>query len=101
MIDEPRLHAIAGATQIAENAERARAKLGMLTEEEMAAALSLSSVSTLATWRSQGKGPSYAKLGKSVFYMVDDVADWIIENTINPEAKPAPANDNVLVKKAV
>ena len=71
----------------------------MLTEEEMAAMLSLSSVSTLATWRSQGKGPSYAKLGKSVFYMVDDVADWIIENTINPEAKPA-ANDNVPAVKA-
>lgn len=66
-----------------------RNALGLITEEDMAKTLMLNSVSTLATWRSQKKGPAYVKLGKRIFYTVNDLRDWVIE-----EAKRQHANDN-------
>lgn len=56
-----------------------RGRLGLLTEQETAETLLLTSADTLATWRSQKKGPSYVKLGKRVFYTVPDLAAWINE----------------------
>lgn len=83
MIDhETHLHSV--ATQ-------ARGAIGLLTEDEVARTLQLNSTSTLATWRSQGKGPPSVKLGKKVFYTVRDLSTWIVEEG---QRQNAPANDN-------
>lgn len=68
-----------------------RAAIGLLTEEDLAKVLLLNSTSTLATWRSQGKGPPSVKLGKKVFYTVRDLSTWIVEEG---QRQNAPANDN-------
>jgi len=33
-------------------------------------------VGTLANWRCQGRGPAYHKIGRNVFYSVDDLEAW-------------------------
>lgn len=60
-------------------ASRIRGVLGLMNEDELAAVLRLESTGTLATWRSQGKGPPSVKLGKRVFYTVPDLGTWIVE----------------------
>lgn len=54
-----------------------RRALGLITEEDTALVLGLGSVSTLATWRGQNKGPVPVKLGKGVFYTVNGLSQWI------------------------
>lgn len=61
-----------------------RYDLGLLTEEELAAALELQ-VSTLQTWRSTAAGPHFVKLGKSVFYRRQDIEVWATENLYSPD----------------
>lgn len=58
-------------------AARIRGVIGLITEDEMAAVLLLNSSGTLATWRSQDKGPEATKLGKKVFYSMAGLTDWI------------------------
>jgi hypothetical protein len=50
--------------------------IGLLNEEITAAVIGVEP-STLATWRSQGKGPDYVKLGKGVFYTANALAAWV------------------------
>ena len=38
------------------------------------------SAGTLCTWRYQGKGPSYYKVGNAVRYKIADVEAWKNEN---------------------
>lgn len=64
-----------------------RARLGLVTEDELAAALDLK-VSTLQAWRADRTGPSFTKLGKSVFYRQADVEEWITFN-VNQTARGA------------
>lgn len=40
------------------------------------------SLSTLATWRSQGKGPSFYRMGGLIRYHPDEVAAWAKEQAI-------------------
>lgn len=35
---------------------------------------------TLAVWRSEKIGPDYVKLGKAVFYRVEDLVEWVEKN---------------------
>jgi len=53
-----------------------RGAIGLLNEDDTAGILEVET-STLATWRSQGKGPDYVKLGKGVFYTVSAVTAWV------------------------
>lgn len=50
--------------------------LHLVTESELALALGVSP-NTLREWRRQEKGPDYAKIGKSVVYLVPDVEIWL------------------------
>lgn len=50
-------------------------KPSYMTTREMAAFLGLSA-GTLCTWRYQGKGPSYYKVGNAVRYKIGDVEAW-------------------------
>lgn len=40
---------------------------------------------TLRVWRSQGKGPSYYKVGSTVRYEMDDLEAWKNENVKHVE----------------
>ena len=69
-------HDLSPEKQIAEIASRVRSAIGLVNEDEAAAVIGVEP-STLATWRSQGKGPEYVKLGKGVFYTVNDMSKWV------------------------
>ena len=47
-----------------------------LTSAQAADALALPE-STLKTWRSEGRGPTYCKLGRRVFYAVEDLREFV------------------------
>lgn len=57
--------------------------LNLLTDEELAQALDVTTA-TLQTWRCSGLGPPYAKLGKTVFYRLESVYTWIMDNEREP-----------------
>jgi len=63
------------------NAQVLRGYVGLITPEELSKALNIA-VQTLAGWRSAGTGPAYTKLGKSVFYRLADVQEWIKANIV-------------------
>jgi hypothetical protein len=75
----------------ASTALQLRKTIGLLTEDEVAKALLLNSTDTLATWRSQKKGPHFVKLGKRVFYTQQDLVQWVIGER---EKQIQVANDN-------
>lgn len=51
----------------------------ILSTSQAAKNLGLSK-STLAKMRLSGRGPKYCKLGRRVFYSLEDIADWINSN---------------------
>lgn len=48
------------------------------------ALLQLGSPSTLAHWRSEGRGPAYVKLGARVAYRGLDLNAWLAAQTVRP-----------------
>lgn len=50
--------------------------LGLMTPNELAGALGVKE-GTLSVWRSTGEGPKFIKLGKQVFYRLDDLNQWV------------------------
>lgn len=64
-----------------------RSKLGLITPGELAAALGLQE-ETLTVWRGSGAGPDYVKLGKKVFYRLDDLNWWVGTKFPETHAKP-------------
>jgi hypothetical protein len=70
-----------------------RRSLGLITEEELAAALGITA-GTLKTWRAVGTGPDYVKLGKSVFYTAMGVAGWVRDQSVRnlQEQQSQPTN---------
>ena len=48
------------------------------------ALLKLGRPSTLAHWRSEGRGPAFIKLGSRVAYRGSDLNAWLDERTIRP-----------------
>lgn len=53
-----------------------RDRLELLTPLDLAHAFQVTQ-ETLATWRSKNFGPSFIKLGKSIFYRFEDVERWV------------------------
>ena len=47
--------------------------------------------STLAAWRSQGRGPAFIKIGGRVHYRGRDLNQWIDARRIPTADQPAPA----------
>lgn len=41
--------------------------------------------STLAHWRSEGRGPRFIKLGSKVAYRGSDLNSWLAERTVEPK----------------
>ncbi|HEC32598.1 MAG TPA: DNA-binding protein [Deltaproteobacteria bacterium] len=56
----------------------------MLNDREAARFLGLAP-QTLRNWRSQGKGPSYVKIGNAVRYRMEDLEKYIQSRRINLE----------------
>ena len=42
--------------------------------------------STLAHWRSEGRGPRFVKLGAKVAYRGSDLNEWLASRTVEPRA---------------
>ena len=42
--------------------------------------------STLAHWRSEGRGPRFIKLGSKVAYRGRDLNEWLASRTVEPVA---------------
>lgn len=42
--------------------------------------------STLAHWRSEGRGPAYIKIGSRVAYRGTDLNRWLLARTVVPAA---------------
>ena len=55
----------------------------LLTEMEAAHALSLSS-RTLQAWRIRNVGPSYVRVGRAIRYRLNDLRQWVVDQTVNP-----------------
>jgi hypothetical protein len=62
----------------------------LITEDEAAADLKQKK-STLATWRSIGKGPDFWKLGRGIYYSRQANADWIAKQRRAPRTPPTEA----------
>ncbi len=48
------------------------------------ALLKLGRPSTLAHWRSEGRGPAFIKLGSRVAYRGSDLKEWLQAQTVRP-----------------
>ena len=48
----------------------------LITEDEAASLLRVS-LTTVRRWRREGRGPVYRKMGRSVRYRRDDLADFV------------------------
>jgi excisionase family DNA binding protein len=55
----------------------------LLNEVQAAKFLGLSS-RTLQAWRSQGRGPAYVKVGRSIRYWRSALLEWMSANTCCP-----------------
>ena len=55
-----------------------------LLSQERAAAVIGVKPPTLATWRHQGKGPKYVKVGRAAFYRPADIEAWLDEQVVIP-----------------
>ena len=53
------------------------------------ALLVLGHPSTLAHWRSEGRGPAFIKLGRRVAYRGRDVNEWLAAHTVRPTDEPS------------
>ena len=61
-----------------------------VNEQEVSKITGLS-VATLRNWRSMGRGPVYAKVGKSVRYQISDIKEFMEERKIK--------NDDLMMRK--
>ena len=61
--------------------EALRGKLELLTQEELAQVLDVTS-DTLREWRRLKQGPDYVKAGKNVMYRERDVLQWLAVNVV-------------------
>ena len=64
-----------------ERAHSLRAKLGVITQEDLALTLEVS-VDTLREWRRLKQGPDFVRTGKGVMYREDDVQEWLKRNVV-------------------
>ena len=61
---------------------RLRHQFSILSCEDLAVLVGVT-VKTLADWRTEGKGPTYTKLGGGVFYRTEDIRQWINDSVVS------------------
>lgn len=74
-----------------EDAPLTYADFGLMTEDELAYAFDLTK-NTMAKWRKNEdvdgqSGPAFCRIGKTIYYRVDDVDTWIGSNIEHPPAR--------------
>lgn len=62
-------------------AAQLRQELGLITDDDLAIILEVEK-HTLMMWRGKNYGPDYVKLGRGVFYRLEDVEEWIKLNVV-------------------
>lgn len=69
----------------------------LLTEKEVAEQLfsGLISIRSLQTWRQQGRGPQYVRIGRRIVYRRGDVLDYLRRCSVQTEV-PLVSADEVL-----
>lgn len=60
-----------------------RNAIGILTIEDVSALLGITKFA-LQQWRFFGQGPKYVKLGRSIYYRIVDLREWIDSNVLEP-----------------
>lgn len=65
--------------------------LDLIGEAELARMLDVSEY-TLQSWRREGYGPDFAKLGKTIWYRREDVLEWIGFN-VRVQTRRLPPGD--------
>lgn len=73
-------------TSASQSARALRFQVGLLSDRDLADMLELTP-DTLQTWRSEGKGPCFTRLGKKVFYRLADVLSWFEANVVGDAAR--------------
>jgi hypothetical protein len=71
------------------DAQKLREHIGLVTEAQFAAMMDVSEFTT-QSWRVSGKGPVFAKLGRSVFYRLKDIETWMENNLHNSTETTGP-----------
>lgn len=71
----------------AKRAQKRQATLGLYTPKEVAEMFGFDE-RTMAIWRSKKEGPRYTKLGKSVYYRLDDISAWVEASVIETGNPP-------------
>lgn len=90
--DVSSLLGITGGETNEQRLSRLRNQIGLLSESDMVVLLGVAE-STLQYWRVKGVGPPYAKLGKSIWYRVSDLQQWI-EDHIRIRIQGGPDDEN-------
>lgn len=75
------------AQTIDQQAQSLRMALGLLTEDEVAAALEVTPL-TLGAWRRRKYGPPFVRLGKRPWYRIADIVGYL-EQTVGFDAEEA------------
>jgi predicted DNA-binding transcriptional regulator AlpA len=55
----------------------------LINEEAAAKVLQIHKV-TLATWRHEGRGPTYIKIGKNIRYRPSEIESYLEQRTVRP-----------------
>jgi Helix-turn-helix domain len=78
----------------AERAKKRHDTLGLYTTKEVADMFGFDE-RTMAIWRSKSVGPRYTKLGKAVYYKLEDITNWIdagVVETASTICEPIPVD---------
>ena len=59
-----------------------------LIDATEAARLLRQKTQTLATWRSENRGPAFFKIGRAVFYTRGGISDWVKTCIVRPPLRP-------------
>jgi predicted DNA-binding transcriptional regulator AlpA len=79
-----------------------RQKVELLTADELAVMMDVSE-HTVESWRKEGTGPAYTRLGRRIYYPLQGIKDWIEANKNRPkfddkenqdDRNPAPDSRN-------
>jgi hypothetical protein len=58
-----------------------------VSEQEAASQFLGVSAATLRAWRSQGRGPRFARLGRRVVYLITDLEAFLAANRVETESR--------------
>jgi len=61
----------------------------MTTDQVAASGFIPAKSQTLRIWRVKGKGPTYVKINKKVFYRLSDIRAWIDQRTRTSTKEPS------------